>query len=183
MEPGLTLEYLASLSFATVTDNIGYLKELAQRSGFRLSQRDRKTDSYVRLCCSLASRGQGWNKSRKTGCSFRVCPSEHFESDATIYGIHPRMFLKHNHPVHPAQVQNLTDDVRNVVKRMKVLRITTFQIYEFVLGNYGIPLTPTDVDTVTIYVDPGTTLVESEALMTFLADTVGTGETYFVTPA
>jgi hypothetical protein len=36
------------------------------------------------------------------------------------------------------------------------------------------------VDTVTIDVDPETTLAESEALMKFLVNTSGTGETYFV---
>jgi hypothetical protein len=81
------------------------------------------------------------------------------------------MFLKRSHPLHPAQVQNLTDDVRNLVKRMKALGITAFRISEFVLGNYGIPLTPTDVDTVTIDIDPEPTLAESKALMRFLADT------------
>jgi hypothetical protein len=63
---------------------------------------------------------------------------------------------------------------------MKALGITTFQICEFVLGNYGIPLTTMDVDTVTIDIGPETTLAESETLMRFLADTSGTGETYFI---
>jgi hypothetical protein len=88
------------------------------------------------------------------------------------------MFLEHKHPLHPRQVQNLTDDVRNVVKWIKALGITAVQICEFVLGNSGIPLTPTDVDTVTIDIGPETRLAESEALMRFLADTSGTGETY-----
>jgi hypothetical protein len=90
------------------------------------------------------------------------------------------MFLEDNHTLHPAQVQNPTDDVRNVVKSMRALGITTFQICEFVMGNHGIALTPTEVDTATIDVDPEITLAESEALIKFLVDTSGTGKTYFV---
>jgi hypothetical protein len=77
-------------------------------------------------------------------------------------------------------MQNLTDNVRNTVKHITTLGIRTFEICELVLGNYGIAPTPTDVNTVTIDVDPETTLAEREALMKFLVDTSGTGETYFI---
>jgi hypothetical protein len=161
---GFTEESLSRLSFKDSIDGIAHLKGLAKRSGFKLCLRDRASAQCVRFECSMSSRCQGKTKSHKTGCPFHfslICG----DGETPWRVGHSKKLEHQGHILQPRpNAIPLTEEVMNVVRRMKSVGIHQIPICEFIRGQYGFEILPVDVEAVSAHLDADATLQDTERL-------------------
>jgi hypothetical protein len=140
---------------------IAYPKALADRTGFRLSRQDKRSVDCVRMYCWMRNHCKDQKKSKKTGCPFHVTQ---IKSERSKGHIAKARNLEHNHALHIRREPTLTEEMPDVVRRVKGVGISSIPICEFLRGKNGVPIMPVDVDSVSPNFDEASTMQETDGL-------------------
>jgi hypothetical protein len=166
-EAGFTDANLDKMPFPDTDATITYLKEMADRTGFRLSLQDKRSADRARMYCLIGNHCKGRKKSKKTGCPFHVTL---IKSEGSMCHIAKARNLEHNHDLRIRRESTLTEEMQDVVRRMKGVGISAILICEFLRGKYGVPIMPVDVDSVSPDFEEASTMQETDDLRGKIAE-------------
>jgi hypothetical protein len=118
---------------------IAYLKAMADRTGFRLSLQDKKYADRARMYCWMGNHCKGQKKSKETGCPFYVTL---IKSEGSLCHIAKARNHEHNHDLRILREPTLTEEMQDVLRRMKGVGISAIPICEFLRGSMEFPSCP-----------------------------------------
>ena len=114
---------LSSLRFQDSQQLIKYCKELAQRNGFRLINKDKQCTDRIRLICNQKVLNKNTRQTSKTNCNFHL----NFNRKNGVYVLSNKSVLVHNHETFRNSVL-ISETWQDEIIRMKKIGINNFQI-------------------------------------------------------
>ena len=144
-DPCFSPEYLSSLSYNDSESLIIHLKSLANKLGFKLSQKDSINNYYIRLYCSKANISKGENKSTKTGCEFKVIVLKKKFNNIAMYHISQNSCLQHNHELYPNEFV-LDNDTQKRIKNLRDIGLSPILTENVLLKLFGIHVSTREIE-------------------------------------
>ena len=136
------MEYaeLRDLKFQDSEQLIQYCKELAQKNGFKLINKDKQCTDRIRLICNQKILNKNTKQTSKTNCNFHL----NFNKKNGVYVLSDKSVLIHNHET----VNNntlISETCQDEIIRMKKIGINNFQIIEYIFQKYNVQITSIDI--------------------------------------
>jgi hypothetical protein len=119
-QAGFTDANFDKMLFPDTDVAMAYFKAMADRTGFRLSLEDKRSVDHVGMYCWMGNHCKGQKKSKKIGCPFHVTQ---IKSEGSMCHIAKAKNLEHNRDLRIRQEPTLTEEMHDVVSRMKSVGI------------------------------------------------------------